>query len=135
MRGVCFSGPDSGAPTWLSSPAVRPLLDRTFPSGPHLQDSLSLRFLWGERLIGEHFLRPGTSSRFTVGSAPDVDFVMGDARCVHRRGVRRARGHVALHVAHGGLHLGDGGQAMSLGDTVARRIARDEETGCSVTPW
>lgn len=41
---------------------------------------VSLRFLWGERQVDEFFLEPGTSRRFSVGSARGVDFALGDER-------------------------------------------------------
>lgn len=43
---------------------------------------LELRFFWGDQLVGSHFLQPkkGKTVSFTVGSAPKVNFEMGDSR-------------------------------------------------------
>ncbi|MFY0564963.1 AgmX/PglI C-terminal domain-containing protein [Archangium lansingense] len=41
---------------------------------------VSLRFMWGDRNVGEFFVAPGARKGFSVGSAAGVDFVMGDAR-------------------------------------------------------
>ena len=38
---------------------------------------LELRLLWGDRNVGEYFMRPGGPAAFTVGSAAGVDFAMG----------------------------------------------------------
>ncbi|HZH02521.1 MAG TPA: adventurous gliding motility protein GltG [Myxococcaceae bacterium] len=41
---------------------------------------LELRFVWGDQMVGEFFLKPGKAKPFTVGSAAGVDFVIGDGK-------------------------------------------------------
>ncbi len=41
---------------------------------------LELRFLWGDQMVGEYFLPPGSERTFKVGSAQGVDFEMGDQK-------------------------------------------------------
>jgi len=52
----------------------RPALRQGMPIG------LELRFRWGDRTVGEFFLKPQKKQSFTVGSAPGVDFVVGEAK-------------------------------------------------------
>ncbi len=58
-----------------AAPRVRPT--RKKGSGPL---ALEVRLMWGDQMVGSHLLRPGATSAFKVGSSPDVDFVMGDAK-------------------------------------------------------
>lgn len=41
---------------------------------------LELRFMWGDQRVGEFLLSPGTKTPFSVGSAPGVQFTMGDSK-------------------------------------------------------
>lgn len=42
---------------------------------------LELRIMWGDdQMVAEHFLRPGVPGRYTVGTASNVNFNMGDAK-------------------------------------------------------
>ena len=41
---------------------------------------LEVRFMWGTQMVGEYFLHPGKPSTFSVGTAADVNFIMGDAK-------------------------------------------------------
>ncbi|MBL9039472.1 MAG: FHA domain-containing protein, partial [Archangium sp.] len=41
---------------------------------------VEVRFMWGDRMVGEYFLHPGVERTFTVGSADGVDFEMGDTK-------------------------------------------------------
>jgi TonB family protein len=56
--------------------AVRARPRRRKGSGPL---GVELRFLWGDRMVGEYFLQPGVERTFTVGTAKGVGFEMGDA--------------------------------------------------------
>ena len=58
-----------------ASPRVRPA--RRKGSGPL---GLELRFRWGDRIVGEYFLKPQVKRSFTVGTGAGVDFAMGDAK-------------------------------------------------------
>jgi len=40
---------------------------------------LELSFMWGDHRVGEFFLKPRSTKAFSVGTAPGVDFVTGDA--------------------------------------------------------
>ncbi len=57
--------------------APRPRHTRKKGSGPL---GLELRFLWGDQMVGEYFLRPGAGKPFSIGSAASVNFEMGDAK-------------------------------------------------------
>ncbi len=57
--------------------APRPRHVRKKGSGPL---GLELRFHWGDQMVGEYFLRPGAGKAFSVGSAPTVNFEMGDSK-------------------------------------------------------
>ncbi len=41
---------------------------------------VELRFLWGDQIVSEHFLRPGAPPRVNVGKKEGVVIVMGDRR-------------------------------------------------------
>lgn len=65
-----------------AAPRVRKPVNTRAPLG------LSLRFLWGNQILGEYLLQPNSKRRlfdrspgqFSVGTAPDVWFHMGDAK-------------------------------------------------------
>ena len=57
--------------------APRPRHTRKKGSGPL---GLEVRFLWGDQMVGEYFLRPGAGKAFSIGSAPTVNFEMGDGK-------------------------------------------------------
>lgn len=50
---------------------------RRKPRGPL---GVSLRFTWGDQHVGEFLLLPDQKKSFSVGTAADVDFVVGDSR-------------------------------------------------------
>lgn len=64
------------APVAEAAPRVR-TVRKTKSSGPM---GVGLRFAWGDQRVGEFFIPPGVKQSFTVGSAADVDFIMGDAK-------------------------------------------------------
>jgi FHA domain len=41
---------------------------------------VELRFMWGDKIVAEHFIAPNQKVNFKIGSAPKVDFDMGDSR-------------------------------------------------------
>jgi outer membrane biosynthesis protein TonB len=65
-------------PAPSSTPAER--VRRSPPRKARGPLGVSLRFLWGDRNVGEFFVAPGARKGFSVGSAAGVDFVMGNAR-------------------------------------------------------
>jgi TonB family protein len=40
---------------------------------------LELCFMWGDHRVGEFFIKPRSTKAFSVGTAPGVDFITGDA--------------------------------------------------------
>ncbi|MDY7229817.1 adventurous gliding motility protein GltG [Hyalangium rubrum] len=68
--------PVAEEPAAEPAPRVR-TVRRSKASGPL---GASLRFMWGDQRVGEHFMAPGHKRSFKVGSAPGVNFVMGDAK-------------------------------------------------------
>src|SRR5262249_50517082 len=67
--------PPAAAPPAASTSRPRP--PRRRGSGPL---GLELRFMWGDRMVGEYLLKPREARSFSVGSAAGVDFIMGDAK-------------------------------------------------------
>ncbi|ATB37138.1 hypothetical protein CYFUS_002559 [Cystobacter fuscus] len=63
------------APTEQAAPRVRRVPSRS--KGPL---GLGLHFMWGDQRVGDFFIAPGQKRVFSVGSAKDVDFVMGDSK-------------------------------------------------------
>lgn len=63
------------APPAASASRVRP--PRRKGSGPL---GLELRFMWGDRMVGEYLLKPRLAKSFSVGTAIGVDFIMGDSK-------------------------------------------------------
>lgn len=72
----------ASAPEAAAAPRARSAVNTSHPLG------LSLRFLWGDQILGEYLLQPKSkrgffdkaAGQFSVGSAPDVWFNMGDAK-------------------------------------------------------
>src|SRR5260370_23572530 len=61
-----------------------PRVDRSQKAQARLSKStgplgLELRFMWGDHRVGEFCLKPRSTKAFSVGTAPGVDFVTGDA--------------------------------------------------------
>ncbi|MCI0572009.1 MAG: adventurous gliding motility protein GltG [Myxococcaceae bacterium] len=61
------------APLKGTAEHVRPA--RRKGSGPM---GMELRLYWGDQMLASQFIDPGVKASFKVGSAPGVDFVMGD---------------------------------------------------------
>ncbi|WNG15925.1 TonB family protein [Cystobacter fuscus] len=53
---------------------------RRIPSRSKGPVGLGLHFMWGDQRVGDFFIAPGQKRVFSVGSAKDVDFVMGDSK-------------------------------------------------------
>src|SRR5262249_34954015 len=69
QSGQSAAADNSRGPIARSRPAFR----QGMPTG------LELRFRWGDRMIGEFFLKPQPKQSFTIGSAAGVDFEVGEA--------------------------------------------------------
>ncbi|PTL75197.1 adventurous gliding motility protein GltG [Vitiosangium sp. GDMCC 1.1324] len=97
---------------------------------------VSLRFLWGDRNVGEFFVAPGTRKGFSVGSAEGVDFVMGDARlgtpCFE---VLRAEGQGFTVCFTGGMRgeLARSGDTRDLRDVIESGLASHEGEAYALT--
>ena len=99
---------------------------------------VELRFLWGDQMVGEFFLHPGTERRFVVGSAQGVDFEMGDGRLAGPKFelLRAGKGGVALRFTakmQGELQRRHGDETMTLAQAKQRGIASDDGDGLSIT--
>lgn len=99
---------------------------------------VELRFLWGDQMVGEFFLHPGTERRFSIGSAKGVDFEMGDGRLGGPRFelVRSGKAGVSLRFTGkmvGELQRRGGEEIMTLQQAKQRGLASDEGDGLSLT--
>jgi TonB family protein len=76
------AAPAAAETSATAAPRVRQPVNTRAPLG------LSLRFIWGDQILGEYLLQPKskrnlfdrTPGQFSVGSAPDVWFSMGDGK-------------------------------------------------------
>ncbi|HEY0092890.1 MAG TPA: FHA domain-containing protein, partial [Archangium sp.] len=97
---------------------------------------VSLRFLWGDRNVGEFFVAPGARKGFSVGSAAGVDFVMGDARLgTPRFEVLRTEGQ-GFTVRFTGQMKGGltrNGDTRDLGAVIESGLASEEGGAWSLT--
>jgi len=80
--------PESNLPPQLPEEARvaggAPRVDRSQRAQARLSKStgplgLELRFMWGDHRVGEFFIKPRSTKAFSVGTAPGVDFITGDA--------------------------------------------------------
>ncbi|QSQ24753.1 adventurous gliding motility protein GltG [Pyxidicoccus parkwayensis] len=69
--------PVAAAPVAEPAPRVVRTVRKSKSNGPM---GVGLRFAWGDQRVGEFFVPPGVKRSFTVGSAADVDFIMGDTK-------------------------------------------------------
>lgn len=98
---------------------------------------VELRFLWGDRLVGEYFLRPDVERSFLVGAGRGVDFVVGDQELgpAAFELLRSGKQGVTLRFRdqmRGGLQRGAGAEVLTLAQ--ARRqglvaAAADDDDG------
>jgi TonB family protein len=112
---------------------VRSRPKRRSGSGPL---GLELRFLWGDQMVGEHFLHPGVAKSFSVGSAAGVNFVMGDAKLGSPKFDVVKSDAQGFHVRFTGKMKGElhrGGQVMDLKQAIEGRHASSEGDGYSLT--
>ncbi|MBI3185606.1 MAG: adventurous gliding motility protein GltG [Myxococcales bacterium] len=97
---------------------------------------LELRFMWGDQMVGEYFLKPGVAATFTVGSAPGVHFLMGDSKFGGPKFEvvkADAQGYVLRFTQKmkGELHRGD--KVMELRHAVESRIASSDGDGYGIS--
>ncbi len=113
---------------------VRSRPRRRAGSGPL---GLELRFLWGDQMVGEYFLKPDQKGvSFTVGSAPTVHFAMGDSKLegpVFEVVRADPQGFVLRFTRKmkGELHRGE--QVMDLKQAIERRIASSDGDGYGIS--
>ena len=104
------------------SPRMRPR--RRKGAGPL---GVELRFLWGDQIVGEYFLAPGAPRTFTVGSAPGVNFEMGDLAGPTFALVRLAGEGAQVRLTagmEGELHRKFGDEVLTLSDAKKRGLAQ-----------
>lgn len=114
--------------------AVRHRPRRRTGSGPL---GLELRFMWGDQMVGEYFLKPGLATTFTVGSAQGVNFVMGDQKLGGPKfeAVKADPQGFLLRFTgkmKGELHRGDG-TVMDLKQAIERRVASSDGDGYGIS--
>ncbi len=87
-------------------------------SGPM---GVELRFLWGDKIVAEHFIQPDAKTSFKVGSGDKVDFEMGDSRLGNPTFelLRSDKGAATIRFAdrmNGELHLRNGEKVIPLSE-------------------
>ncbi|MHB8878549.1 MAG: adventurous gliding motility protein GltG [Myxococcaceae bacterium] len=98
---------------------------------------LEMRFMWGDQMVGEYFLHPGKAVSFSIGSAPNVQFVMGDAKLGGPKfEVVRADAQGFLlrftKKMKGELHRGGGDKVMELSQAIEANIASSDGDGYGI---
>lgn len=114
-----------------AAPRARP--QRRKGSGPN---GLEVRFVWGDQIVAEHFLRPGEKPTFSVGTGKGVDFVMGDSKFGGDRFevVKNDAGGFAVRFTnkmHG--ELDRGGDVMELKQVIETRKANHDGDAYSIS--
>lgn len=89
---VAAPAPVAPAPVQVAAPVAvapaeaEPAVEAPVPRVRRVQrksngpQGVGLHFLWGDQRVGEFFIAPGSKRSFFVGSAANVDFVMGDSK-------------------------------------------------------
>lgn len=106
---------------------------RRMGSGPL---GLELRFMWGNQMVGEYFLKPGVPASFSVGSAPGVHFVMGDGKLAgpsFEVAKADSQGFLLRFTGKmkGELHRGD--RVFGLKEAVEHRVASSDGDGYGIS--
>jgi len=99
---------------------------------------LELRLMWGDQMVGSHFFHPGSTKKFTVGTATNVDFSMGDSRLAGPsfEVIRFGKDGATLRFTgkmKGELHRKQGDQVMSLSEAKEKRVANSDGDAFSIT--
>jgi TonB family protein len=113
------------------SPRMRPR--RRKGTGPL---GLELRFLWGDHIVGEHFLAPGMDRSFKVGSGQGVDFDMGDIAGPLFELVRLGKKGAQLRFTatmEGEVHRKFGDEVLSLADAKKKGLAQADGDAVALT--
>jgi len=113
------------------SPRMRPR--RRKGTGPL---GLELRFLWGDHIVGEHFLSPGMERSFKVGSGQGVDFDMGDIAGPLFELVRLGKKGAQLRFTatmEGEVHRKFGDEVLSLADARKKGLAQADGDAVALT--
>lgn len=95
---------------------------------------VELRFLWGDRLVGEYFLSPEVERRFLVGTGRGVDFVVGDQELggAAFELLRSGKHGVTLRFRdrmRGGLQRGAGAEALTLAQARRQGLVNEGDDG------
>lgn len=99
---------------------------------------LELRFLWGDKNVGEFFLHPNVEKTFTVGSVKGVNFEMGEGKfgLPSFELVRFGKAGATLRFTskmNGELQRRSGDELMSLADAKKQGVASEDNGALSVT--
>ena len=98
---------------------------------------LEIRLMWGDQMVGSHFFHPGAEKKFTVGTAPNVDFPMGDSRLAGPsfEVIRFGKEGATLRFTgkmKGELHRKQGDQVLTLADAKEKRVASSDGDAFSI---
>lgn len=113
------------------SPRMRPR--RRKGSGPL---GVELRFLWGDQIVGEYFLSPGTERAFRVGSAAGVDFEMGEIGGPVFELVKFGKNGCQLRFTgkmEGELHRKFGDEVLTLSEAKKKGLAQADGDAVALT--
>jgi TonB family protein len=99
---------------------------------------LEVRLMWGDHIVGEHFLPPDAEKAVTVGSGPKVDFAMGEGKFGAAAFVvaRNGKGGGVLRFTDkmkGELHRKGGDQVMSLSEARQAGVASSDGDANALT--
>jgi len=101
----------------------RPVLRHGIPIG------LELRFRWGDRTVGEFFLKPQPKQSFTIGSSAGVDFVVGETNLPSNKFEVVRSDAQGFDLRFGGQMKGElrrDGQTMDLQQAIGRHRPEDD---------
>ena len=97
---------------------------------------LEVRIMWGDQIVAEHLLEPGALPAFTVGTAANVDFPMGDSKLGGPRFsvVTRDASGFQLHFTNKMKgELTRKGETNELGAVIERGLAQNDGEGYALT--
>ncbi|MBL8949612.1 MAG: adventurous gliding motility protein GltG [Myxococcaceae bacterium] len=95
---------------------------------------VEMRFMWGDQMVGSHFIHPGQEKKFTIGSAASADFTCSDSKLggpsfLLLRTEKGGAGGATLRFTgkmKGELHRKSGEEVMTLAEAKEKRVASSE---------
>jgi TonB family protein len=99
---------------------------------------LELRLMWGDQMVASHFIHPGVDTKYTVGTAPGVNFPMGDGKLGAPifQIVRADKQGMTVRFTSkmkGELHRKQGDEVLTLSDAKAKGIAVSDGDAFGIT--